>query len=103
MGPAINLRRLKKFLTAANAETESVPSSSLLEKVRDRGLWNSVIIMTMLAVAILFLMTVKLALVGSLIVFGIAIILGFMVTNIVLKGALPSNSSSDIANKSSSL
>ena len=88
MGPAINLRRLKIVLNAANAETESVPSSSLLEKVRDRTLWNSVIIMTMLAIAILFLMTVKLALVGSLIVFGIAIILGFIVTNLVLKSAL---------------
>ncbi|SES37243.1 hypothetical protein [Psychrobacillus sp. OK032] len=99
MGPAINLRRLKIILTAANAETKSVPSSSLLETVRDRTLWNSVIIMTMLAIAILFLMTVKLALVGSLIVFGIAIILGLIVTNMVLKSALTSNSSSAIANQ----
>lgn len=103
MGPAVNLRRLKIILTLANAETESVPSSSLLEKVKDRTLWNSVIIMTMLAIAILFLMTVKLALVGSLIAFGIAIILGFIVANIVLKGASPSKSSHAIANEFSNL
>lgn len=101
MGSAINLRRLKIILTTANAETEIIPSSSLLKKVQDRTLWNSVIIMTMLGIAILFLMTVKLALVGSLIVFAISIILGFIVSNIVLKGVSPSKFSS--VNESSNL
>ena len=101
MGPAINLRRLKIILTTANAETEIIPSSSLLKKVQDRTLWNSVITMTMLGIAILFLMTVKLALVGSLIVFGISIVLGIIVANIVLKGASSSKISS--VNESSNL
>ncbi|PLT29569.1 DUF2269 family protein [Peribacillus deserti] len=91
MGPAINLRRLKMILTAAKEETQSVPSSRLWEKVQDRTLWNSVIIMTMLAIAILFLMTVKPALIGSLITLGAAITIGFIVTHLVLKTAvLPS-------------
>ncbi|WP_026572949.1 hypothetical protein [Bacillus sp. UNC438CL73TsuS30] len=40
---------------------------SVIEKVRDRVLWNSVLIMTMLTVAILLLMTMKLALASSII------------------------------------
>ena len=100
MGPAINLRRLKVVLTAANTETEISPSSNLLKKVQDRTLWNSVIIMTMLAIAIVFLMTVKLALVGSLIVLAIAIIFGFIVSNIILKSASPTkfSTSTDLSN-----
>ena len=90
MGPAINLRRLKGILTTANAETELIPSSNLLKKVQDRTLWNSVIIMTMLGISIVFLMTVKLALVGSLISLGISIVLGFIVSTYVLKSASPS-------------
>jgi uncharacterized membrane protein len=76
MGPVINLRRLKAILTAANAETNIVPSAHLLEKVRDRILWNSVMIMSMLVIAILFMMTVKPALVGSLITIAAAIVIG---------------------------
>ncbi|HYK74824.1 MAG TPA: hypothetical protein VEV44_17145, partial [Pseudoneobacillus sp.] len=84
MGPIINLRRLKSILAATNAETSSVPSSNLMEKVKDRTLWSSVIIMTMLAIGILFLMTVKPAMLGSLVVVMISIVLGFIVANLLL-------------------
>ena len=40
LGPVINLRRLKGILAAAEADV--VPSISLMNKVRDRVLWNSV-------------------------------------------------------------
>lgn len=84
MGPMINLRRLKKIMDAANSETESVLSAALLSKVRDRVLWNSVSIMTMLTVGILFLMVVKLPLLGSLITMGIAVMAGLGLANILL-------------------
>jgi hypothetical protein len=84
MGPIINLRRLKAILKAANEVTDDLPSTGLLEKVRDRVLWNSVSIMTMFTVAILFLMTLKLSMVGSVITFGAAIILGFILSKILL-------------------
>lgn len=36
MGPAINLRRLKNILKAADAETASTPSATLVKTVQDR-------------------------------------------------------------------
>jgi hypothetical protein len=84
MGPIINLRRLKAILNAAIAETSEEPSAALLEKVRNPVLWNSVLIMTMLTVAILFLMTLKLAMVGSCITLVAAIIIGFIFAKILL-------------------
>jgi len=87
MGPIINLRRLKSILNGTIAETELVPSAGLLEKVRDRTLWNSVLIMTMLTISILFLMTVKLTMSGSIITIVIAIILGLLAANILISRA----------------
>jgi hypothetical protein len=87
MGPIINLRRLKSILNGTIAETELVPSAGLLEKVRDRTLWNSVLIMTMLTISILFLMTVKLTMSGSIITIVIAIILGLLGANILISRA----------------
>ncbi|MEH7415533.1 DUF2269 family protein [Neobacillus drentensis] len=84
MGPAINLRRLKAILHAANAEKNQSPSTVLLEKVRDRVLWNSVVIMTMLAFAIVFMMTVKVSMMGAIISVVVAIILGFIAANMLL-------------------
>ncbi|WP_163527352.1 hypothetical protein [Halobacillus ihumii] len=94
MGPAINLRRLKEILNTAMDTTDSVPTVELLEKVRDRILWNSISIMTMLAIAILFLMTVKLGMIGSLITIGAAISLGPIIAKAVLNGAAESISDS---------
>ena len=103
MGPIINLPRLKVILTTVNEETDSVPSLNLLKKVRDRILWNSVIIMSMLAIAILFLMTVKPALLGSLITLVVAIVVGFIVANILLRKAASSVFTSEIAYNSTKI
>ena len=51
MGPAINLRRIKAILKAANAETASTPSTNLVNTVQDRLLWTSGITMTAIATA----------------------------------------------------
>ena len=87
MGPSINLRRLKAILKAAQVETASTPSANLINIVQDRLLWISVITMTALAVAIVFLMTVKLEFIGSLVTFAIAILLGFITSTLILKSA----------------
>jgi uncharacterized membrane protein len=84
LGPVINLRRLKGILAAAEAETDAVLSTALLNKVRDPVLWNSVSIMSMLIIGILFLMAVKLALWGSLITMAIAIITGLALAHFML-------------------
>lgn len=89
MGPAINLRRLKAILQAANEETASVPSAKLVNTVRDRLLWTSVITMSAFAIAIVFLMTVKLALIGSLITFAIVIVVGLIASTVILKNTAP--------------
>ncbi|HWL23748.1 MAG TPA: hypothetical protein VNR38_08360 [Ureibacillus sp.] len=91
MGPAINLRRLKAILMAANEESASTPSPNLIKKVQDRLLWISVITMTALAIGIVFLMTVKLALIGSLVTFAIAIAVGFISSTLILKRAASAN------------
>jgi hypothetical protein len=84
MWPIIKLKRLKAILETANAEKNEVPSSKLLEKVRDRVLWNSVSVMTMLTLAILFLMTLKLAMLWSIITLVLATFLGFILSKILL-------------------
>ena len=97
LGPVINLRRLKGILAAAEAETEAVPSSSLLNKVRDRVLWNSVFVMAMLAVGILFLMVVKLALPGSLITMALSVAAGFGLAHYLLEKTKPETSTDTVS------
>ena len=97
LGPVINLRRLKGILAAAEAETDAVPSIGLINKVRDRVLWNSVSIMSMLVVGILFLMVVKLALFGSLITMALAIASGFGLAHFVLGKTRPETSADTVA------
>ncbi|MGG3563949.1 hypothetical protein ABES03_20380 [Neobacillus rhizosphaerae] len=95
MGPIINLRKLKSILNGAIVETELIPSAGLLEKVRDRILWNSVLIMTMLTISILFLMTVKLTMIGSIVTIVVAIILGLLAANILISRATKTFSSTN--------
>lgn len=84
MGPLINLPRLKAILEAANNETSSSPSTALLQTIHNRTLWNSFMIMTMLGFGIVFLMTMKLAMVGSLVTLLISIVIGYILANIIL-------------------
>jgi len=97
LGPIINLRRLKGILAAAEAETDSVPSSDLVRKVRDPVLWNSVSIMTMLVFGILFLMAVKLPLVGSLITMTIALVAGLILARLMLAKTKPDTSADTVS------
>ncbi|RNF39003.1 hypothetical protein [Planococcus salinus] len=92
VGPIVNLRRLKVILQAANSETDSVLSTALMGKVRDRVLWSSVSIMTMLTVGILFLMAVKLPLLGSLVTMVIAAAAGLVLANVLLARTKPATS-----------
>ncbi|MCP2035655.1 hypothetical protein L1279_002666 [Planomicrobium sp. HSC-17F08] len=92
LGPIINLRRLKGILAAAEAETGPVPSSDLVRKVRDPVLWNSVSVMTMLIFGILFLMAVKLPLLGALITMAIALVAGLILARFMLAKTKPDTS-----------
>jgi hypothetical protein len=83
-GPIINLRRLKAILHLANTETNSSPSSELLGKVRDRTLWNSVSVMCMFLVGIIYLMTVKPGMSGSFLTLVITFILGLIMAKSLL-------------------
>jgi hypothetical protein len=86
-GPIINLRRFKEILVTVNAETGDIPSAKLVEKVRDRVLWNTVSIMTMEVLGIIYLMTVKPGILGSLVTLVIGILLGLIISNIFLSKA----------------
>lgn len=97
LGPIINLRRLKGILAVAEAETDSVPSSDLVRKVRDPVLWNSVSVMAMLVFGILFLMAVKLPLVGSLITMAIALVAGLVLARFMLAKTKPDTSADTVS------
>lgn len=102
MGPAINLRRLKDILSAVNTEAANteVPSAILVEKAKDRTLWNSVSIMTMLAFGLVFLMTVKVGLIGSVFVVMASILAGFAAARFLLRrpgGTVSSESTETIS------
>jgi len=91
MGPVINLPRLKAILEAANNETSNSPSTTLLQTIHNRTLWNSFMIMTMLGFGIVFLMTMKLAMIGSLVTLLITVIIGYILANITLGKATSNN------------
>lgn len=91
MGPVINLPRLKAILEAANNETNSAPSTALLQTIHNRTLWNSFMIMTMLGFGIVFLMTMKLAMVGSLFTLLVTVVLGYILSTIILGKASNNN------------
>ncbi|MDN7227513.1 hypothetical protein QWY15_09425 [Planococcus sp. N064] len=97
LGPVINLRRLKGILAAAEAETDRVPSGDLMKKLRDPVLWNSVSIMAMLVFGILFLMAVKLPLVGSLITMAIALVAGLVFARVMLAKTKPGSSADTVS------
>lgn len=97
LGPIINLRRLKRIHAAAEAEPDAVPSAELTNKVRDRVLWNSVSIMSMLVVGILFLMAVKLALFGSLVTMGVALVTGLALAQFILGKTRPETSADTVS------
>lgn len=98
MGPAINLRKLKGIAEAINSETDSIPSIDLQGKVRNKVLWTSVLIMTMLTIAILFLMVVKPAVNGAFLTIIVAILLGVITAGLILR----SSANPSISKKSSS-
>lgn len=80
---------------------EAANFGSFFFNVQRFVLWNSVLIMTMLAFAIVFLMTVKLAMVGSIIALVVAVILGLIFANMLLRRAtitfpVPNKKSSSI-------
>lgn len=97
LGPVINLRRLKGILAAAEAETDAVPSIGLMNKVRDRTLWNSVSVMALMAFGILFLMAVKFALFGSLITMVLAVATGFGLAQFILGKTRPETSADTVS------
>lgn len=86
-GPIINLRRFKAILVTVNAETEETPSAMLVEKVRDRLLWNTVSIMVMEVLGIIYMMTVKPGILGSFISLVIGAIFGLIFASIFLSKA----------------
>ncbi|MGG7620699.1 hypothetical protein [Bacillus coreaensis] len=57
--------RLRDILEAVINETNSSPSTALLQTIHNRTLWNSFMIMPMLGFGIVLLMTMKLAMVGT--------------------------------------
>ncbi|AQQ54843.1 hypothetical protein [Planococcus lenghuensis] len=83
-GPVINLKRLKRILETAEKSDELSPGPELTMQVRDRTLWSSVLTMTMMTVAILFLMTVKVGLVGSLTAIVLALLVGLTAAQLLL-------------------
>ncbi|MEO4054893.1 DUF2269 family protein [Solibacillus sp. CAU 1738] len=83
-GPIINLRRFKGILKAVIDESGETPSTHLLAKVRDQVLWNSISIMTMEVLGIIYLMTIKPPLIESLVTMVVCFVLGIIFSKIAL-------------------
>lgn len=85
MGPIINLRRLKDIEKTVKGEKDGPASALLYWKVRDKVLWTSVLTMTLLTIAIVFLMVIKPLLLGSVIAFAVAVVFGPIFSTLLLK------------------
>lgn len=79
IAPAVNLRLLRMILMAVNSETDATPSPKVITKVQNRKLWNSILMMTMLTVAVVFITTMQPSLVISLSMLAIAIVIGYLI------------------------
>lgn len=84
LGPLINLPRFKSIQKTVNEESENLPSPTLLKKIRNRTLWNSVSVMTMELLGLIYLMTVKPSIFASLFTLALGIVLGLIFSAICL-------------------
>jgi len=80
LGPVLLGRRFAALHKAVQAAPSGAISQALAGQMRDRALWTIENTFTCLLLAILFAMTVKPNLVGTLIAVGIALIAGFLST-----------------------
>jgi len=80
LGPVLLGRRFAALHKAAQASPSGAIPLALARQMRDRGLWTIENTFTCLLLAILFAMTIKPNLVGTLIVVGVALIAGLLST-----------------------
>lgn len=76
LGPAVNARRLAAISRAAKEAPEGSVQGPLLARVLDPVLWTSVQTMSVVGVGIVFLMTVKPGMAGSLVTLVVTLALG---------------------------
>jgi hypothetical protein len=82
LGPAVNGRRLKAIHRAADAAGSGPIPPALRQLINDPVLWTSVVTITASAIAIIFLMTIKPGLLGSLVTTVACLALGFVIAQI---------------------
>jgi hypothetical protein len=87
LGPAINARRLKAIYQAAKDAPAGPLSAALLKQINDQVLWASCCIFTGVLVGIVFLMTVKPGLIGSIATIVVTLVLG-IIASVLSKPAL---------------
>jgi len=96
LGPLLLGRRFAALHKAVLASPSGAIQEALASQIRDRTLWTIEHTFTSLLLAILFLMTVKPNLLGTVIVVSIGLIVGFLSTvrmrRVALSPALPSSS-----------
>lgn len=78
LGPAVNTRRLKALYKATEAAPAGPLSAAQLKQRSDQILWTSCCIFTGILIGIVFLMTVKPGLFGSLATITVALALGII-------------------------
>ncbi len=87
LGPAINTRRLEALYKATEGASSGPLSAALLKQRDDHVLWASCCIFTGILIGIVFLMTVKPGVVGSLATIVVALALGLITS--VVPGRIP--------------
>jgi hypothetical protein len=99
LGPAINGRRLNAIHKAAQAAPGGPIEASLQAQKNDPVLWISICVFTGVTIGILFLMTVKPDLPGSLSTMVIALLLAFISGWFSKGGAVPQPQQMPVAEK----
>jgi hypothetical protein len=92
LGPAVNARRLKAIYDAVKAAPVGQLSAELLKQIDDQVLWASCCIFTGVLTGIVFLMTVKPGLIGSIATIVVSLLLGIIAS--VLFNKTPAKSKS---------
>lgn len=76
MGPIINLPRLKAIAYTADHASAETSFVTMQQTIKNKVLWLSIVTMTMITTAILYMMTIKPELLGSIVVTVLAFIAG---------------------------
>lgn len=85
LGATINTRRMKAIRTSAERAPDGPVPAALRKTIFDRGMWTTILTMSVTDLGIVGLMTIKPGWIGSIVVLIVTIAIGFILAQLALR------------------